>query len=104
MKSEFEDLPPIDDELVKKESGNYNKSIAKKGISKSPEHVAKIAAALKGRKLTDVDRATKSAAQKGIKKTAEQLKNRIGRVVSEESRERMRQAALNRKTAKQAKV
>ena len=51
-------------------------SAAKKGRKKSPEHIAKMSAALKGRKLSPEHIAKMSAAKKGKKKSPETIAKR----------------------------
>ena len=73
MKSEFEDLPPIDDELVKKEDIARKISDANTGKVKSNDVKEKISEANKGKRRTEAMKRLSSEMRKGIPAPPEKI-------------------------------
>jgi len=88
--------------LGKKDSAEtrMNKSIAAKGIKKSPQHVEKVALANRGRQFSDEHKRKLSIAHKGLKQSRAVVAKRVEKMKlirqSPEYREKMRAAAFKR--------
>ena len=83
-------------------------SAAKKGRKKSPEHIAKMSATRKGKKHSPETLAKMSAARKGIKKSPETLAKmsatRKGKKHSSETRDKMRAAQTGKKLSSETRA